>query len=299
MRKILFTSALFFVAFIANAQVKKTQLNNENLKGKVRSVDVLLYTGEEKDRVIVKGKQRERTYQLYNKNGFLSESLVDNYTDKISYKSIKFYDENNNLIKHEYRIHKTDGGGTDKTEITESKYNDQGIIEEIEYTNGSLQRKTLYTYLDNGLTILIDRYGPKGNLYYTKVEKLNQQKSVVSSNSKSLISQITRSEAYKYDQWENMIEKISSSNEFSNFQSTETYTYNILQQQVSSYLNESLQTTIEYDTIGNPVKVIYNFGGISGTQFDVYVYDKWNNWIKKTTSSPLGVEIRERKIDYF
>ncbi|MFZ4059319.1 MAG: hypothetical protein ACOYKE_14345 [Ferruginibacter sp.] len=292
----LITILLLFIIIKSPAQDKLPDLKAEGLKGKVKSVKTKSYDAKEQSGTFVKsnldvgegryvynqkGKMVEKSYYRadgslysieiykYNDNGCLSEyKKVENNEIKENY-TCKC-DEKSNVIE---KIESVDLIGT-----TTIKYNDKGnVIEEFtDFHDGSPFRVTY-------------KYDEKGN----NIEN-NMNNDIITTN--------------KYDLTGNRIE---SSNRYG----YSIYKYDAKGNQIetSSYKNGALvyKCKDKYDATGNIIEsVCYNSDGSlrSGTTFHKFVYDNFNNWIKKTSyteTSSFGVkgisnpQIEERKIEYY
>lgn len=141
---ILFLSAYFHL----EAQPKKTSLQENNLKGNVKSVEEFEYGMIDENGNIEKETEMGSTFFEYNHFGFIREQKVVDSKGMMGYKTIFEY-ENNRCVK--------ENNYNSKNKIIErwvATYNDKGNIKEAyRVYEGKNIEKVLYTYDNTGLLV--------------------------------------------------------------------------------------------------------------------------------------------------
>ena len=268
-----------------DANHKKTDLNKNHLRGTVVEVKQDYYKAEEKNGEIVPG---ERSGE--NDENFLSK-----------------YDKQGNLIEKNTYYH--DGSLFSKTAFT---FDDAGnvIVENCSNADGTLSYKKKYNYFDNykmraDLSYKADvslyaidtvEFDEKGNELNHKGYNMNGKRNAIIINKYdkggNVLEKADDSDGrqfntiYKHDRKGNIIEEISYFHYLSPPDNHDTIKYS---------------RKIRYDLNDIPVEVLYiDLSGKSQpskTTFN-HVYDKQNNWIKKTIYTdniPEAVIVRQIK----
>lgn len=262
MKKVI-SLCLLLSSLMIYSQNRKTDLQNEGLKGKVKSVRETPYRAIEEEGKIEKGEimkskssrvAREiedmyanihveytlqggrMTMESYKENNSLENKFTYHYDEKRNKTEVKIYEENNSLDAK--LVYYYDDKGN-KTEI------------EVYRENGRLEGKVIYTYDDKGDMIGMDFY--EDNL---------------------IIYRFT----YRNDDKGNVIEG-------------EFYVGDI----ESKY-------TCHYDDKGSMIEQNwYNSdGSLDSSHTYQYQYDDQNNWIEKITYvNDKPIEITTRDIEYY
>lgn len=305
MKKIIYLLAIaIFSALVVNAQAKQNALSTLNIRGNVKSTDEVTFNAEKKFGDLVKGKKVSREFKTFNKSGFRTEHLTEDYTKGKKSKRKYNYDRNNNMEEEELN----DNG---KIEITKKIFNDRGdIIEGNTYDNkGKLTGKTKCKYNNDGLNILTDVYDGEGKLNYATESKYNKERQLVSSVSRDDAKKIKYTQTYEYDDAGNLVEDKFGyrTDNGSMVEVTRSYIFNEknqIEEEIytsTGYKSPPQVTNYEYDTKGNLTS--YEKEGKYTFSYE-YTYDSQNNWIKEIRtykaddSETLSFAITEREIKY-
>tara|TARA_R110001592_G_C13186309_1_gene751651 strand:+ start:1219 stop:2043 length:825 start_codon:yes stop_codon:yes gene_type:complete len=254
----------------------QTNLEEDGLKGKVKSVKETSHTIIDNFGRYKKERCWYITLREFNKNG----RKINHYhyntdgTGTLSFKSVYYYDIDGYLIEF------NDIYGTDNLIHRKFIYkydNNKKLIEENRYaSNGSLIVKEIYEYDSNGNLIEYYYYDRKGNLYKKESYKYDYNGNRIENN-KSYSDGSGSKETYKYNQKGNLIEK----NEFSVF--NKKYLYG-------------------YDRMGNiiEIKIIEKDNNKETTITYEYTYDSNGSWIKKLEfENHFTKKLIERTIEYY
>ena len=266
---------LLFPLLVSNLFAQKTDLQRDNLKGKVKSVS--LYTDSK--------LEKTRTYNL---NGFITgikSYCGDNTLSVCSYYTSMF-DQRGNMVKYEddrYIIKKNYDDANNLIESVQLNKVSKKILEKLNYfyVNSRKIRSEQTKYLFDSdvieFTIIIDySYDSSGNL----VEEDNAYTSHSITTKKKTI--------YKFDKAQNLIEKTENNND-GRMQYNFTYKYDTAKRKVeykARSFNGSNFTNyneyFRYDEKGHMVesshyeltgKLLYK---------DVYSFDSVGNQIKRS-----------------
>jgi hypothetical protein len=288
--KIKYIPFLLPLLLVTNLFAQKTDLQRDNLKGKVKSVS--FYT----DSKLVK----TRTYNL---NGFetdVKNYCVDNNLSVCSYHTSMF-DPKGNMVKYEddyYIIEKNYDDANNLIESEQLNKVSKKIFEKLNYSYVNFRKirseQTKYSFNSDVIefTIIIDySYDSNGNL----VEEDNAYTSHSITTKKKTI--------YKYDESQNLIEKTENNND-GRMQYNYTYKYDPAKRKVeykarsfngSNYTNYN--EYFKYDEKGHMVesshyeltgKLLYK---------DVYNFDNAGNQIKR--SHYYGDVLTTETVDIF
>lgn len=208
MKKILF---LLFVSLVSCNQLSKNDLQEENLKGQVKSVKEIAFNGVEKFGEVMKGGLTNysnlNTLKIFNEKG--NEIKIEHYYNdgqRLDYVEKLKYDINGNRILLEFY--------RDGKLVVVDKYQydvKRNKIEEKEYDNdGILSHVEKYKYDEKGNQIESQRYNSDGtpwesmNKYkYDKNGSIIEEQTCYLSDGKCYTTLYN----YKYDSKGNKIEE--------------------------------------------------------------------------------------------
>lgn len=263
------------------AQNGKTDVENESLKGKVKSLKHTRYSVKdffgniEKDSIM----QGENYTFLFNTDGKFLETTYYNIDNTISHKNLFSYNDKKQFIESQQV--------DEKGELLAKyipKYNGKAQIEEYNTynKNGELSDKSIYKYDKEGNYI-------EENAYYADGEKIYQY-------------------LYTYDKKARLIESKYSHFEENLIQNTKFEYDNQGKHIKTNRITTDLENKFQY-------KVIFKFNDkedeLDFEVFDeknkpdgkvhyIYEYDNQNNWIKRTTMEGfITTDITEREITYY
>ena len=295
-----FLILLFFTTLICNAQNnKKTDWENDRLKGKVKSVKIKVYEPIFKFGEIVKDYEHDIFIDYEDDEGIGIYETYYNITGKITdckyfYYSgeitgwpigIKYiYDEKgNNIEQREYSdainvAMKISEKGAPWSR-TLFKYNNDGSIAEKIYDN--------YYYQDHETTTYSYKYNERGNVIEENQVEINKH---LDNEEISIKTKTT----YKYDYKGNLIEsewKVDDS---------DSYGYHKYDSKgnLIEYKNRDDKYVYKYDNKGDLIECVNP--NLDGTY--EYKYDKKGNWIEKITyegETKTPTRITERTIEYY
>lgn len=282
MKFLIITLLTLFSTSCNSRQIIKTDVNDLNLKGNVKSVRILpTHKAIEKFEEVIKGERIKNEqmfsddYTIFNKAGYIIESNLyghgqANDESTLVSKSIINYDINNKKIeKNNY--YASDGRHSD---IFKYKYNKLGqLIEEIHFDdNGDEYAPTVFKYDKNG----------------NMVEKSYDYKYIYKYDNSNRIVEIIF-----YDH--NGILREKSINKYDNLnQIRETKFYN--------FTGESFVKKYNYDSDGN--ETVVEEYDLNGKKIKTYTYkyklDKNKNWTTKIEYlNGFPKLIYERNLEYF
>ena len=292
MKSKLFLILLFPILIFGCSKLKaENDLDNENLKGKVKSIKYTAYKASEKFGEIEKGEiisffKNEETF--YNKAGFITEKVKFNEdftvraTKKISYNEKykpteeNYYDNNNQLLGK-----------------TKYQYVDTLINQENTYnSNGKLIRKIKYQYDKNNNAIKEETTDSTGNQSKLFLYEYDQNKNLLETKSYSE-GKLLSSVKFIYDKKGRKIEFYRKNHFYNNEEEKETYKYdekgNLLQQ--DNYTNNSLLSSIFYsydenNNLINEKRTCFEIGVAWCPSYEKqYSYDKNNNLIEEKSEN--------------
>jgi len=296
---------------------RKSDLEGNGLKGRIKQVKENVYKAEDKLGVIVQGEKlssplSQNYIAKYDSRGNTIEWLQDDRVNdnERNHKFTYQYDEQGNKLERKgYKFDGTlDAKWTykyDKKGIlleeniyspegvlqitTKSTYNENGnkIEESSVYSNGSLNNKELFKYDEKGNLIELNRNSPWDSLnfkgaYCCKVYHYTYDDKSIKTSGTGYDSKGNISFISKFDSRKNLIESNS---------------YNKVDNKNIEY-----KTVYKYDDKRNVVEEKYDSsdGSFQGRIFFKYDYDKQNNWIKKIElESDIPKSITIREITYF
>lgn len=287
MRRIIL-GAISFISLIAcnngnNNNNKKTDLEKNNLVGKVKIVEQYNYGVMDVFGEIQKGEKQSLTKTSYNLEGYITE-VIERVEDGYGFdpgvelkKMVYEYDNHKNLVKElQFSSYGEEKYFDNRSEKTTHTYNDKGLrSESVVYDHtGKLFKKIAYKY----------KYDAKGGYEMEEIY--------------SFPDGSTYSYLYKYDEKNNVIQEPNSDGFY-------IYKYDekqrVIEREWWYALDDFASKEIyEYDEKGNRVKESYeNSNGVPPTKY-TYEYDSHGNWIKRVSYSKGKPEgIAERKIEYY
>ncbi len=251
------------------AQKKKTDCEERDLKGKVKSIKLSGSIRYKNSGTWTKWTNSTPETSLFNDSGKVTEEYFYNVNKSLSYKRNYTYEPQ---VK-EVNSFDADGKRTAKTVY---KLDTLGnVIEEIQY-NADGSPSINYTF----------KYNEKGNPIERTAQKAD--------------GSMPESQRWKYDSDDNMIESTG-------LWSAYTYTYDEQGNRIGENFfmplgNLKLTKTFSYDDKGNKIEENKYNAGEELKEHNIwkYEYDKAGNWIKKIQSSEgEDFSIEERVIEYF
>lgn len=296
---------LFSIGNINYAQKIKqiTDLENDNLFGKVKTIQTVEYMVLSEKDTITKGEKISSLSKKYNQRGFLQESSEYNPDGSLMQKEVFEYDKKNNrttewLFSDENKIDqyveikyntlrlpvkmftKDEKGNTfqkntyqynEKSELTRlTGYDDRGKMAERSY----------YSYDNHGNLIQYTGYGEYDN---RKISfQYNPENKIIESLTLDLNGNFTEKIVYQYNNDENSVRKIYLDKDSKSLKS-ELYIYDQYENLLEITLFDANGITTESHSFS-------------------YQYDKMNNWIIQTTYTGTDkkiVSVTERIIEYY
>ncbi|MDO4879729.1 MAG: hypothetical protein Q3983_00455 [Capnocytophaga sp.] len=261
---------LCLVSAVSFGQKNKTAWDSAKLKGKVKTYRILDYQFDEA------GKPQRGSYEAfteYDNTGKSQKMIIQNGDVYLSYSDT--YDANGNLIESVSR---------DKENAVLSKnvykYDEKGnrIKHDVLTADGIPFMSRENDYNDKGL--ITERRECMSGLCTDKVLFAYDKKGFVTEESRYNKDVLTSKIVYKNDKKGNRLEKIVYDKDG----------------------NIAQKVTTKYDTKNNEVEVnTYDKNGnLTQKKTNVYVYDKKQNWTKKTESvDGKPTMILEQQFEYF
>lgn len=317
--------ALFAVNVFS--QENQTDLQELNLKGKVKSVRSVDYEAVEVSGEVVKGRIVEDNFFAYNEagsvvektkyyadgtpcekfivtydsEGRVIEGCMYNSEGKIDFKKVITYDNKGNKL--------TENESNEKGEVRvkESfKYDDKNnlINKDTQFFDGNLDAKTVFEYDKKGNLIKQHLYREGSwltEIYSKRIENGITIKEIQSKSEK----QKKEKKILKYNDKGNVIEE-SEYDAKGNLLERITYKYDAEGREIevnwenpNGFLVYSKYIKTYNDRgILSGVKYVYPNGNIEQYVYS-YEYDNQGNWIKKILYINDRPSITERKIEYY
>jgi hypothetical protein len=258
--KILILSIIIFLFHCSDEKVKKTTLQEINLKGKVLYLQEYQYKAIEKFGEVVKDSLLRTYIYKFDKNGYILEDIMFN-SDSSLYQRLDFkYDQNYNIIE----ICAYDNM---QNLIMRDAYlqNLNGNVKEVNSydSKGTLQSKNIFKYDDNHNEIENNYYNPDGSLKSKRIFRYDGKGNKTEEIGFSSDGIIQSKREFKYDNRRNKVEE------------------NILIDEYGITTGEKF--TFIYDNFGNTIEAIYYFadGKIRSKVLHKYEFDSKDNWIKE------------------
>lgn len=257
--------------------LRQNDWEKANLKAKVKSKEIFVYTATANEGEAGKGVLKNIQLTTYDEQG--NELEINLYNDKkeILYSWKNIYDNNGNCVEKNYN----DGHISRKLTFV---FDDKKLCKEAaEYVDGQLMKKTTYLYNELGQEIEA----------YEKFEGQTVQNKLAS----------------KYDEKDKLRETIAY-DEKGGVALKQLFTYNDL-----GYLNQHsvfggdnapiYKRLYQYDEFGHKIQD-FGFGANSELSLNdcfkyAYQYDNKENWVLRKTSDYHDkiLEIAEQKIIYY
>jgi len=270
-------SCILFASFLFGC--KSSTQNNDwtayKLKGKVKSIEEQSHyfsksqkskSEEERPRLIsFDSKGYISHYAVFELDGSVNSTISTTYFDTYSIDSV--YDSNNILLSVLKRTYNDKGK-------TLSIHSSKGLGDQFE--NGY---NAFFKYDDNNNLIEDMEYNNRSKLISKRKYKYNKENKRIELREYNSLSQCEGYETYEYDSNGNEIESKYYNTFFKAFTQINTYQYNSRGDIVQQSSNELTKKAISVSNI-------------------YYVYDKNENWTKKTIESNTGQRITTRQIIY-
>lgn len=226
--KSIITLAFLNITIISYGQekelTKKSDLQQKNLKGKVKSLKEFNYNATLKNNKIKKKEINfygENIYSLYNLQGNLTQKYIFFDKDKIKEKYTYVYDKNYN--KSEEKFYSYD----DNVKANGSyKYNSDGNLLEyyFRYENSDfLDTKTIYQYDKNHNLVELNLYHFDNHLFSNYTYKYDNKHNLIEEN-KTMGQDHHIKTIYQYNKDNELISSEVSDN-YNIFNRKETYQY--------------------------------------------------------------------------
>ena len=202
MKKLLCTSTfvfLFVCMYFNNQEI--TDLQKENLIGKVKSITQTSYRAYDKLGKVVKGEREEGFRYVFNKTGIKIEEIRYDAKGGVYFK-IRFNDKGKTTEENEYIT----GGILHRKRAY--KYNSKGDMVEINvyWSDGSLLGKAIYKYDDRQNNIEYSVYGSDGSLNSKETYKYDSKGNKTEYCEYNSDDSLNSKETYRYDNKGNIIE---------------------------------------------------------------------------------------------
>ena len=318
----------------------KNDLTENNLNGNVKSINEIAFKALEKFGEMERGERIEfdsdlsylhKNYLfniLYNKNGFITKTIISDLSDDIVESKTKTYDINNNLLESKrYNSENTlisrwttkyDSLGN---EIEVVNFVEDGSIEnkylkvydslnnlvEVDNFNtlGELIQKSKYEYNNNNT--IISNYNPDGSLLNKIIRGHDSLGNLITYNDVDVKGKLQHTLVWKYDSIGNENHYLAT-RDYGNEKSSNTYVRddkgNTIEEQFSYIvISEKVQYLERYKKRGEtPPSWVYslrNGSNIESKTIFKYAYDSVGNWIEKIKSSDYEDIIYVRNIEYY
>ncbi len=301
-------SFILFIGFSTNIYSQKNDIEEMNLKGKVKSLKKITYEVINKNNEIHKGEisknPSSHLYHVFNKDGFNTE--VYNYDTSNS--ELIFDTKNTFVYDYENRLKKK-STSLDGNLFSEKNYIYDGrgnLTEMTEYNSlGKLLRTNKYIYDDKGNKINEIDFRPDGSLQYKSIYKYDDQGNKIEWSWYDSDLNLIYKWKYKYNDKGYFIwSKRYYSNGKSDLKTTYKRNSNGIMIEWKNFQNGVLIGKENYkdDERGNLIEQIISeqFGLDKKIITCKYTYDKNNNWIKRINSlDKKPMSITERTIEYY
>jgi hypothetical protein len=275
-----------------NQEAEAEKINSEhqnnyktlNVKGNVKSITCINYKQFIPDSLLSYLVTKEDF--VFDTKGNAIEVSTYLEDEELAHKDVYQFDKMNNIIRID-----SYSKDNEKKYTAYYFYNKQGGL--LRLTNEKDNIKTyeaIYTFEE--LTDDYEKYRFKDGDYVVNIYSKGKKKSqTIYSNTNQVESQ----DVFKYDDAGRKIEKGSyQGNDTTKFVPDTWYTYD----KSGRLIHDEGYYSHDYDQFGN---VISKAGNEKETFTSKYIYDKKNNWIKRTSYLSNGKlrSILERKIEYF
>lgn len=263
------------------AQIGKTDVENVSLRGKVKSLKHTAYTAKDFFDSIAKNNiiERENYIYLFNKDGYFTETIIYNTDNSIKHKDIYTFNNKNKYIESK----RVDEKGKLIAKYTPI-YNEKG--QRVEYYHYNIEKiltqKSTFSYDEKGNLINKTTFDAKGEKISEDNLKYDNNNLFIGNNFTSFAYNEKQTNEYIYNDNNRKIKVIAS-----------FYT-----------MNDRLLYKIKFDLNENEDiikgKIFDNKDNLTKMFSNQYIYDKNNNWIKRTTMEGfITTSITEREITYY
>lgn len=295
------------VVSISKKAVPVYQKNSKklNIKGNVRSIKCTNYQQFIPDSEL-KYFVTKQDYEFDNKGNVLEE-VIYNEHEQLDYRKQYLYDDMGNCL-----ITKSFDVNNNLAYSSSITLNEKGLFVSEEYAEQDLVRVYFHNYdtVSDSLIVyhFVEHESRKGaNVKVDSIYKATQlyDKGNLIKQTNYSDGRISSIREFKYDQNDNEIFRSYLTNHLMKWE----FKYDENNRQINwkvqnDYNNMTREIKRTYDNAGNVVKeVSFVNGKLSEEESftDVYVYDKYNNWIKRSRFKLNGgkISILERKIIYF
>ncbi len=293
---------LLVISTISEAQTYKNSLQENNLKGTVKTIEETEYgTIDEAGKIEKETNSSGSTISTYNRNGNITEQkVVDSkgimgfktcfeYENKLKTKENSFNSKNKvterwvatynekGKIKEAYRVFE----GKNIEKVINTYDNKGNILEEIWYMNDVISSKKVYIYSEGNKTIEIKSLDSLGKLMTKEISTYNAQGILLEENKFNYKDSLRGKTICIYNVKEQLIEEQSYGSK-NTLESRTIYVYDD---------KGNVMEEIEYDGKNQRTSNIKN----------TYTFDLQGNWIEKIE---YDVEIKfgtifKRKITYY
>ena len=277
------------------AQSKKTDLQNENLQGKVNSLKEIKFTLISNDGKFEKSKEFQYSKEvIYDKNGYRTQNAYFLNNGEIDWKSTIKYNSLSNIIEE---ISYKNNNEISVKHISKYGYSDKILQNRMYNDKNELEKITLYEYANNGIL--------KKVLYLYKTEKPKLESfqpspiPIPKQDSKSITrkmeSDLEKLNVYKSNK---IIDSLNSGeNKFivsniENFDEKGFLACNIRYTNYGYYMEKKMYT---YDSIGNKLSET-SFGKNENPLFTYYYkYDNQKNLVEVYALNSDGTILQAKK----
>lgn len=258
-------------------QVPNNDLERKNLKGKLKSREVLVYKATIKDGYVTNDVLKGGIEVNYNEQGNQTKLVTYNEEKKVLNTWTYTYNSTEDLVESKY----TDGGVNRTLKYLYNDAKKLNICEE--YVNNKLIKKTTYVYNKKG-------------------KKVMTRDIFMESDGES-------KHVYEYDET-GYNRETKTYDETGSLQLKQLYTYNELGQEIQQSIFTgdnipSYKRKFEYDEKGNKIKnLAFNGDGVINAADSYkfkYEYDNQGNWTTKIRYDydDVADEFMEQKIIYY
>lgn len=258
--KVMKKIVIFFITLLlieCNTSKSKirTDLERQDLKGKVKSIKSVAYRAIEKFGKIQKGNENSIFFYTFNKDGNFIE-CISNEKENNSRQTFIYNDQGNIIEQKEY-----DFKGNLKSQTTYSYDRKGNKIEENSF-EGYQFRRSIYKY-DNKCRevetlITISIKGINGSIELRKIKEYNNEGNIIEEKTYDNNNNLVIKGIYTYDEKGNIIKNIFVGSDTNEIEEKYIYTYDKNSNKIEEqkYISEHLveKTIIKYDKKGNILK---------------------------------------------
>ncbi len=280
---------------------QQTDWKQQDLKGKVKSVELISYAAGEKFGKVTKlgilgGEQNE-----FNENGLVIQKKLYG-KGGLPIKQMTYqYDTVSNLIAQNVFDKK---GALVRKILREYNQFNKITFESIYGADGILLSRSIFEYKDGVIPKKILTYNKKGvqiNLQEFKYDKKSAAKSIATTNPKSKMIE----KVEKYDLHKNLTHIYQFDVE-GNLKSSVVYTYdtdnNLIESKFIDKGKLLVHRILKYNDLGFLIEVSVSYPEKEKTDHITYQYDfdEQSNWTRAVEYvNSIPVQVKERKIIYY